>query len=119
MNNYMADFSEKQIQEVWDKARTIEGLDKSMYRMDYAGAIIKRDLYGKGTEQLDFGWEIDHVKPLSKNGSNDIDNLVPLHWKNNRHKDNNYPKFETIVSSELGKDNYWRNIEKEQYWEYK
>ena len=40
--------------------------------------MICRILYGYRTSQ--FGWEIDHVSP---NGPDSIDNLIPLHWKNN------------------------------------
>ena len=114
----MADFSETQIQNVWEKAKPIEGLDKAMYRQDYAGAIIRRDQYGKGENHLDFGWTIDHAKPIAKGGTNDSGNLVPLQWENNICKSDDYPKFKTNISSELGNDNKWRNVEREQPWKY-
>ena len=54
------------------------------------GGKITLDEYG---EQSTFGWEIDHRKPLAKNGSDDYSNLYSLHWMNNRAKGDDYPKF--------------------------
>ncbi|KUG25132.1 hypothetical protein ASZ90_005048 [hydrocarbon metagenome] len=36
-----------------------------------------------------YGWEIDHIIPLSLGGTDDIANLQPLHWENNRKKSDN------------------------------
>jgi 5-methylcytosine-specific restriction endonuclease McrA len=57
---------------------------------------MQRQKYGK-MEQ--FGWEIDHIKPLSKGGTDDISNLQPLQWENNRHKADDWPDFECKVRS--------------------
>ncbi|MFN7825163.1 MAG: HNH endonuclease signature motif containing protein [Pseudobdellovibrionaceae bacterium] len=39
-----------------------------------------------GNTESDFGWEIDHINPVSNRGGDDISNLQPLQWKNNRQK---------------------------------
>jgi len=93
----MAHFTDDIIDKVWTKAKTITNNDPNIWRKDYAGAWIRRDHYGKESK---YGWEIDHLKPISKAGTDDLDNLYPLHWQNNRKKANSYPVFSTIISSE-------------------
>ena len=36
-----------------------------------------------GDRNSDHGWEIDHIKPASDGGSDDLINLRPLQWENN------------------------------------
>jgi 5-methylcytosine-specific restriction endonuclease McrA len=49
---------------------------------------MQRSKYGQTTQ---FGWEIDHTRPVSKGGTDDLANLQPLQWENNRHKGDDYP----------------------------
>ena len=102
--------------DVWEKAKTIPNpnVDASKWRKDYAGAWIKWSKYGDYTSSLGLGWSVDHAKPLSQNGADNIDNWVPLQWENNQMKADNYPKFQTAVSSDGDK-----NISKLRDWEYK
>ena len=107
----MSNFSDAKLEQIWEKAKVPNEKIKDEWRKDYAGAWINRVKYG---EESDYGWEVDHAKPVSKGGSDELSNLVPLHWKNNRTKGDDYPSFKTSVSSEGNK-----NIEKEQSWNYK
>lgn len=100
----MAYFDTKTINAVWKKAIIVNGVDPNIWRKDYAGAWIKKSEYGNC--KSDFGWEIDHQKPVSKQGTDDLNNLVPLQWENNRSKGDSYPEWSTVVSS-YG-ENYYR-----------
>lgn len=68
----------------------------STFRSDVCRAFLQRSKYGKTEE---WGWEIDHVKPVSAGGTDDLSNLQPLQWENNRHKGDNYPRWECKVKS--------------------
>ena len=39
-----------------------------------------------GNRDSKHGWEIDHINPVSNGGTDNIDNLQPLYWKNNADK---------------------------------
>lgn len=77
----MGNFSEETIQKVWEKA-SVHPTDSS-WAKDQCGAWIYRAAYGK---QSDYGWNIDHITPQSKEGTDSLSNLRPLHWENNTRK---------------------------------
>ncbi len=77
-------FPEEVVQDVWEMAVKINGYHSNVWRTDRCGAVIKRQKHGDTSSK--HGWEIDHIVPASKGGSDDIDNLQPLYWKNNRAK---------------------------------
>ena len=56
---------------------------------------MKRSDYGDTNSRL--GWEIDHVQPVAKSGSDDVYNLQPLQWENNRGKADDYPSYSCAV----------------------
>ena len=75
---------------VWNKAEIVPGIDSSQKRKDHCGAWIEWSKHGD-TAENGSGWEIDHIKPVAKDGTDDLSNLQPLHWKNNRTKSDDYP----------------------------
>lgn len=96
METLRKDFSTEEIEQVWEKALPQPRNNPDLFRKDYAGAWIRKDAYG---EESEYGWEIDHVLPLSKGGTHDISNLEPLQWQNNRTKGDDYPSWNTKITS--------------------
>lgn len=75
-------YSNNIISSVWAKAAFVSDInEKNGFRKDQCGAWIKRNAYGDRSNP--YGWEIDHIKTLSKGGSDTLSNMRPLHWGNN------------------------------------
>lgn len=85
---------------VWKKAKTVFGADPAKWRKDQCEAWIGWDYYGDRCN--DYGWEIDHITPVSKGGTDDIFNLRPLQWENNASRQND--RLNCVITS-LGNKN--------------
>jgi hypothetical protein len=69
-------FSVETIEAVWSKGRPISGIDPDDWRRDPCGVPIQRSKYGDISSK--HGWQVDHVKPPVKGGTDDLANLQPL-----------------------------------------
>lgn len=93
---YGLTFNQSTIDNVWRKGQTVSGYDPDKVRRDRCGALMQRSQYGN-TDHA-WGWEIDHIVPKAKDGSDDLSNLQPLQWANNRHKGDNWPYWTCKVA---------------------
>ena len=69
------------VQAVWETAERGRGLNPTTRRVDASGTVIHRNRYGQTGAG---GWEVDHIQPRSKGGSDDIRNLQALNTRDNR-----------------------------------
>jgi hypothetical protein len=73
-------FDEAIIEAVWNRAQPSS--DHPPMRVDAHGALMWRQGYGNTNSK--FGWEIGYKRSLAKGGTDELDNLEPLQWENNR-----------------------------------
>jgi|GEM_PF-791563 len=79
-------FDRATVDAVWEKAQREYGFH--LFRKDRYGKTIGYHHFGTKTK---YGWEIDHIIPVSAGGTDDLENLQPLHWENNEAKGEKYP----------------------------
>ncbi len=66
---------------VWKKGKIVGNNNPNIYRKDACNAWMQFSKHGD--RDAKYGWEIDHIVPDSRDGSDALSNLQPLHWKNN------------------------------------
>lgn len=106
----MANFSEEQLDKIWKKGVKVDKYDPDYVRKDACGAWIIRKLYKDKTSL--FGWDVDHIYPVSKLKSlevpqekiDSLKNLRPLNWRNNESKGTDYPHYQSKVKAGSKKD---------------
>ncbi|QOI98534.1 MAG: hypothetical protein HRU69_14020 [Flammeovirgaceae bacterium] len=102
----MADFSDKQIQDVWNKGTTVENYDSVKYRKDVCGALdATRQVRERGNFRLGNRPCLSRVK----RGDETLINLRPMHWENNRSKADDFPSYTAVKTS-----NDTKNVDKEE-----
>ena len=69
---------------VWKKGNVIPEYSSSIRRTDKCGKVMKWSEHGN--RDSNYGWEIDHINPVSNGGGDGIGNLQPLQWENNADK---------------------------------
>jgi 5-methylcytosine-specific restriction endonuclease McrA len=77
-------WSETTIKKVWEKGKPIPDYSQDIWRWDKCGKVMKYSDHGNRDSK--YGWEIDHINPVSNSGTDDLSNLQPLHWSNNMDK---------------------------------
>lgn len=84
---------------VWEKGIVVDKYPSNRVRKDACGAFILFEDFGNRNSI--FGWEIDHIIPVSELKNKNIPdakidhiyNLRPLNCKNNASKGDNYPYY--------------------------
>lgn len=65
---------------IWELANEIRGLDPNIWRADAYRNPIKIDIRDNVSI---YGWNIDHLNPKNKGGSDEFTNLQPMQAKKN------------------------------------
>lgn len=66
--------------QVWQKAKSVPGMDPELFRVDEEGSVIRKADFNN--ESSIYGWCYFHLTPVWEGGNNDIWNLKPLNCVN-------------------------------------
>ena len=76
-------WSKSKLNDIFQKAEWVSDSGDTEIRKDKCGTKIRRGSYGSRSK---LGWEVDHITPVSAGGDDELQNLQPLQWENNRSK---------------------------------
>ncbi len=62
--------------QVWQKARSVPGMDPELFRADEEGSVIRKTDFNN--EASIYGWCFFHLTPVWEGGNDDLWNLKPL-----------------------------------------
>lgn len=88
-------FDAATIQAVWNKAEFTR--KHAPLKTDALGSLMWREAYESTNSKL--GWEIDHIKPVSQGGGDELENLQALQWENNRRKRDNVLELKSELAA--------------------
>ena len=92
---------------IWNKAVKIPNKNPDNVRVDPYGNLINYNDYGKHSKT---GWQIDHIKPKSKGGSDQLSNLQALQSKKNSSLGNDTEKKHNVyIQKKINNSQYLFN----------
>ncbi len=91
--NYPTPYTPQEVQAVWEKGKKPSFFWAFFYsakdwRVDACGSWICRSDYKD--KKSPYGWVVDNIRPKTRGGSDAMNNLQPLQWRNNLHKKEKY-----------------------------
>lgn len=91
-------YTQQIIDAAWNRATIVANANPDVLRKDACGAWIRRDMYL--VRSSEYGWEIDHIFPLSKGGTTRKENVRALQWQNADSKGEDYPYYTAQVTAD-------------------